>query len=244
MTQDVETRSRRHQKRKRGFTTYLGFILIAIALALFVVDPVKNYMIQQGAEQNQVANLTREDIQRNQDAEVTYDFDDIETLDAFTVLKDRVNPEDLPTIGGIAVPSVGINLPIYKGVSNEGMYLGAGTLFPDQQMGRSNYSLASHHSIHQDLLFAPLPKVHVGDKIYLTDLDKVYTYEVTMNQVVAPTRVDLIEPTEEDIITLITCDTGLVDRVAVQGKLIAEQPIDDAPTEAWQAFNMDQTVPD
>lgn len=244
MSQDIPTRSRRHQKRKRSFTTYLGILLIAIALALFAVDPIKNYMIQRGTEHNQIANLTREDIKRNQEADVTYDFNDIRTLDAFTVLKDRVNPNDLPTIGGIAVPSVGINLPIYKGVSNEGMYLGAGTLFPDQQMGHSNYSLASHHSIHQDLLFAPLPKVQIGDLIYLTDLDKVYTYEITMNEVVAPTRVDLIEPTQEDIVTLITCDTGLVDRVVVQGKLIAEEPVEQAPKEALDAFNIDQTVPE
>lgn len=45
--------------------------------------------------------------------------------------------------------------------------------------GQRNYGLASHHTDKKDLLFIPLTKVKINEKIYLTDLDKIYTYKIT-----------------------------------------------------------------
>ena len=53
--------------------------------------------------------------------------------------------QKLPVIGGIAIPEVEINLPIFKGLDNVNLFYGAGTMKPDQRMGEGNYSLASHH---------------------------------------------------------------------------------------------------
>ena len=241
------TRSTRRPKRKRrgGFSwrIFTAIILFIIAGGLLLADPLKNYMIKRGQETNVVTNITREQIQENKKREVTFNFNDVKTLNAFDVIKENVNPKDLPTIGGIAIPSVGINLPIYYGVTNEGMYLGATTLLPDQEMGKSNYPLASHHSIHPGLLFQPLQNVKKGDFVYLTDLDKVYKYEVHFIETVDPTRLDLIEPTEEAIVTLITCDSSLVYRVVVQARLVDEKPINAATGDMIEAFKLPQTVP-
>lgn len=242
---EPQTRTSKNQtKRKQGgkLQIYLGVLLIIVAFGLLAMDPIKNYMIERGSTQNTVSNLTREQIESNLASDVTYDFNDIDTLNAYDVILDNVNPNDLPTIGGISIPDVGMNLPIYKGVSNEGMYLGAGTLDPDQVMGESNYPIASHHSINENLLFAPLTKVEHGDLIYLTDLDQIYVYEIDFIEEVHPTRVDLIAPTASSIITLITCDYSLDMRIVVQGSLVEQVSIDDASQEMIDAFGLPQTI--
>lgn len=243
---EPQTRMSKNKKQgKKGgkLQVYLGVLLIIIAVGLLAMDPIKNWMIERGTSQNTIGNLTREDIESNMNADVTYNWDDIETLDAFTVISDNVNPNHLPTIGGMAIPNVELNLPIYKGVSNEGMYLGAGTLYPDQEMGVSNYPIASHHSINDDLLFAPLMRVEHGDLIYLTDLSTVYVYEIDTITQVAPTAMEVVAPTEASIVTLITCDYSLNERVIVQGSLVESVDIDDASQEMIDAFGLPQTVP-
>lgn len=243
---EPQTRMSKNGKgRKKGgnIQVILGVILIIVALGLLAMDPVKNWMIERGTSQNTIGNLTREQIEANMNADVTYNWDDIETLDAFTVISDNVNPNHLPTIGGMAIPNVSMNLPIYKGVSNEGMYLGAGTLFPEQEMGVSNYPVASHHSINDELLFAPLMRVEHGDLIYLTDLDTIYVYEIDTIRQVPPTAMEVVEPTANPIITLITCDYSLNERVIVQGSLVEEVAINDATQDMIDAFGLPQTVP-
>ncbi|MBK0348454.1 class A sortase [Aerococcaceae bacterium zg-ZJ1578] len=244
--QELHGKRRRKQRRRRrggGFRTALGIILIVIALGLFALDPIKNYMIQKGQTQNAIHNLTVEQVRENKKANVTYNWEDISSLSAYDVIRQNVNPDDLPTIGGIAIPAVNMNLPIYKGVSEAGMYLGAGTLYADQEMGVSNYSLASHHSIHKDLLFAPLLRVEYGNIVYLTDLEYVYVYEIDNIQTVPPTAVEVTYPTDNAILTLITCDSTLQDRIVVQASLKEKVAINKASDAMISAFKLPKTVP-
>lgn len=241
----TRTERRKNKQRKGGrWQTVLGVILILIALVLLAMDPIKNHMIRNGSQQNQIGNLTREEVVSNQEREVGYDWTAIENINAAEVITSNVNPDDLPTIGGIAIPEVDMNLPIYKGVTPEGMYLGAGTLYPDMEMGQSNYSIASHHSINEDLLFAPLMHVEMGDLIYLTDLDRVYVYQIDFIEQVAPTRMDLVQPTESPIVTLITCDYSLNERVVVQASLVEDVEISQASQAMLDAFDIPQTIPE
>lgn len=240
------TESRRNRKRKKRFnwTRFLGVLLILVAVGLLAMDPIKNYIIKSGQEANQVAKISRETIEKNEAKTVTYDFSDIKSVDAASVIMANINPNDLPTIGGVAVPSVKMNLPIYKGVSNEGMYLGAGTLRPDIVMGGvNNYSIASHHSIHEGLLFEPLERVQMGDAIFLTDKKHVYKYEVSSIEEVTPDRVDVLNDTGQSIVTLLTCDPTGALRVIVKGTLVETKAIDDATPEMMAAFELDSTVP-
>lgn len=237
-----EMRRRKRRRFRRRLQGFIGILLILVALVMFAMDPLKNYLIKKESAANQVGNLTREEILRNQQADVTYDFSDIQNIDALEVISDSVNPNHLPVIGGIAIPSLGVNLPIYKGVSNEGMYKGAGTLTPDQRMGESNYPIASHHSIDQNLLFAPLLRAELGQIVYLTDLETIYEYKIDFIESVAPERVDLIQPTEEPILTMITCDYGLVNRFVVRASLVDEVPITHASKEMLEAFEIPQTT--
>lgn len=55
--------------------------------------------------------------------------------------------------------------------------------------GQGNYGLANHHADKEDLLFTPLTKVRIDEMIYLTDLDKTYTYKIIKTETVKPTDV-------------------------------------------------------
>lgn len=239
------TRSQKNKKRGRSkIRLVLGIILILVAVGLLAINPIKNHLIAQRTENNTVRNVTRDQIVENNQANVSFDWSNITAIDAADVLASSINPKDLPVIGGLAIPDLKMNLPIYRGATPEGMFYGAGTLYPDQVMGESNYSIASHHSIHKDLLFAPLLNAEIGQTVYMTDLDKIYVYETNVVDTVAPERVDVTYPTETPTLTMITCDSSLINRVIVQATLVDVVDVNDATPEMLEAFEIDQTVPE
>jgi LPXTG-site transpeptidase (sortase) family protein len=122
-----------------------------------------------------------------------FDFQTVNEMSPEGVLKAKLSNKRLPIIGGIAIPKVSHNLLIFKGVSNESLLWGAGTMFEIQKVGAGNYGLASHRAYEPDLLFSPLEKVEHGDKVYLTDLLNIYEYTVNFKQKVAPTKTELLK---------------------------------------------------
>ncbi|GAB7232273.1 class A sortase [Facklamia hominis] len=240
-----QSRRYRHKRKKRfSFTTFIGVLLILFALSLLSLNPIKNYLIAKNSQAITASSLTREQILANQQKDVTFDINEVRAIDPIEVITSGVNPKNLPVIGGIAIPDLKINLPINKGTTNAGMYYGAGTLRPDQVMGQSNYILSSHHSVKPNLLFAPLMHAKEGQLIYLTDLDKIYVYQTYNVMTVHKTTTEVLNPTSEPIVTLITCDSPdlTANRVIVQGKLIKTVDIKDADEAMVKAFDMDQTI--
>lgn len=72
----------------------------------------------------------------------------------------------------------------------------------------------------QGVLFSPLEQTKIGQKIYLTDLTHIYTYQISMKKIVSPKAVWLANDTSENIVTLITCaDDGQM-RWAIRGNLV------------------------
>ena len=208
------------------------------------MNPIKQWMIQRGVQENHIANLDRATIEQNEQRSVTFDYSDVRPLDAYQVIRDQVDASQLPVIGAIAMPELKMNLPIIKGAAPENMYLGAGTLDPNQKMGKGNYPLASHYSIQEGMLFQPLLNAKIGQTIYLTDLSKVYEYKVTVVEHVDPYQIQWIQPTQEAYVTLVTCDYGLNNRVIVRGAFQKDYDIKQVNQEVLDAFEIDQTLPD
>ena len=173
--------------------------------------------------------------------EAEFDFSKVEPIDLNQVLKANMKKGTFLTLGQIAVPSVKLNLPIYKGLANEVLLSGAGTMKPTQKMGQGNYALASHNYFgDMTLLFSPLVNLKVGDKIYTTDLEYVYEYETTSVELIEPTRVEVIrdQPGVTEI-TLITCDDyNATKRYCFKGKYISKTPVSEASDSVKQAFNL------
>jgi len=233
-------------KKKRTLFHWLSnlflVLLLLIGLALIFNNQIKNYFITQTGEAYAVGTIDRSDVEKNMEAEATFDFDAVEPASSEAVLRAQLSNKALPVIGGVAVPSVGINLPIFKGLANEALLYGAGTLSPTQKMGEGNYALASHRAQSPELLFTPLDDVAIGAAIYVTDLENIYTYTATSSVRVDPTDVYLLDEVEgRKMITLITCgEMGGVTRRVIQGDLESVTPVDEATDEMLAAFNMAQ----
>ena len=70
------------------------------------------------------------------------------------------------------------------------------------------------------ILFSPLEDVKKGQRIYLTNLKKIYIYRIYMKNIVDPSAVWLVNNTKKNIVTLITCADGGTNRWAIRGNLI------------------------
>lgn len=233
---------KKKQARWKRWEINLSLLIIAlVGIALIFNNQIKNQIVKSNSEKYSVAHTTEKEIAENQEKAASFDFEAVVPASTEAVVKAQLSEKQFPTVGGVAVPAVKINLPIFKGVSNESLLFGAGTLDPNQKMGEGNYALASHRALKEDLLFHPLEKVKIGDTIYLTDLTNIYTYQTTIKTIVVPTDIQWIEPVEdEQLVTLITCsdETG-TKRIIVQGELQQTTPMKEATDEMLAAFNLE-----
>ncbi|WP_442759870.1 class A sortase [Enterococcus italicus] len=227
---------------KNWLVNLVLLLLLLIGLALVFNNQIRSFFMAQRTAQYELTNVSQATIEKNEKKEASFDFDAVQPISTQAVLEAQLSNKALPVIGGVAIPSVSINLPIFKGVSNEALLYGAGTFSPSQQMGEGNYALASHRTDRQDLLFTSLDQVETGAVVYLTDLKTIYTYRVYRKDRIQPTQVEVLDDVpNKKILTLITCGelTGET-RIVVQGELEATTAIADATKDMLAAFEMAQ----
>lgn len=235
--------SKKTSKLKRWLTNIFLLLLLVIGLALVFNEQIKSLFVQNMTTSNQVDKLTVKKITRNKQKKATFDFNSVESLDFDTIVRAQLYKDKLAVIGGIAAPSVKLNLPIIKGVSNYALAVGAGTMKEDQKMGEGNYALASHHMINESLLFSPLVNIKQDAVVYLTDLSTIYTYKVTSTEYVTPDRVDVIEDVPgKKLLTLVTCDTTGNKRLIVHCELSSSTTTKKASADAKKAFNIQKNT--
>lgn len=227
------------KKRKVSMRTIIGSFVMFIGVLLLLADPLKTLLVQNAVNTNLLGNLTAEQLAANEELEVSYDGSRIEAMSVTNVVNAvaTVDPKDLPTVAGVAIPDLGVNLPIYKGASNEAMYMGAVTLTKDK-MGVGNYFISSHHSKYPGVLFQPLTKAEVGTTVYTTDLKTMYTWEISDVYEVTPDRVDVMDTTPFPQLTMMTCTYDLEHRIIVEAQLVSKTPIEQASKEAVEAFGL------
>ena len=112
--------------------------------------------------------------------------------------------------GTISIPSIDTKLPIIEGTTNEHLWAGATTYRADQSLSHGNYTLLSHNTGYDGMLFSSLGDVSKGDKITVTSYKngskEKMTYRVTDKEVVSYKEGDILNDTDEQKLTLITCD--------------------------------------
>lgn len=134
-------------------------------------------------------------------------------------------------IGILKIPKINLELGVLKGVLNDNLYIGAGTMRKDQVMGERNYPIAGHHMRWWEVLFNRVPELKAGDLMYITDKENIYTYRVFANTKVHKTETRVIYDSVASehgtpVLTLVTCfnrDEPEV-RVIIHGELIQVEP--------------------
>lgn len=225
--------------KRRNWLRWTAVVILLVASVIMIFNnQIKNYLVDGYHPQ-----VTRQSIKKNQNKKGNYDFSNVKDLNLQTVAKNRANKQNVNIIGTIAIPDIDMSIPIAKGVDNNTLALAAGTMREDQQMGKGNYALAGHNMAHgSKILFSPLYyHAKVGQKVYLTDLNKVYTYKITERKFINADRVDVVNDTKDPIITLITCDATGDRRLMIRGKLQKTQKFKNAPVKVQKALSSKYT---
>lgn len=132
----------------------------------------------------------------------------------------------------VQIESISLDLPVYHGTSEETLLEGAGhlqgTSLPVGGKGTRSV-LTAHRGLPDATMFTNLDKVKKGDRIVITVMDRVLTYEIRKIQVVDPKDTETLRAVEgEDMVTLITCTPLGINshRILVTGYRVA--PVSDA----------------
>lgn len=124
----------------------------------------------------------------------------------------------------VKIPSINVFARIVQGDGWEELKQGVGQHIGTPNPGeKGNIVLSAHNDVFGEL-FRDLDQLEPGDEVILYTEQKAYTYVVRQTQVVEPTDVEVMAPTREPVVTLISCYPYLVDnkRIVVTAYLVDE----------------------
>lgn len=130
-------------------------------------------------------------------------------------------------IGEIYFPKLDKRVAILEGTGRAALKKGAGHDEGSAAIGSSGNSVLAGH---RDTVFRSLGDLEVSDIIELETADGKFTYEITGSRIVDAEARGAIKPSEEAVLTLITCYPfsyvgSAPDRYLLSAKLIASQPL-------------------
>ena len=145
---------------------------------------------------------------------------------------DAYVPPPIPTPGPeqarrIQIPALNLDKPIVQGDDWEQLKKGVGQHIGSGLPGQpGNLVLSAHNDIYGEI-FRHLDKLNAGDEITISTERRSYTYVVRELEVVEPTDVWVMAPTDHASTTLISCYPYLVNnkRVVVFADLAATGPL-------------------
>ncbi len=112
---------------------------------------------------------------------------------------ENAGPEAGSVLGVLEIPRLELAVAVHAGTLGAQLERGVGTI--EGTRIEANLGIAGH----RDRFFRPLRHIEKGDLIRLRTVDQVREYTVTGTSVVEPTRVDVLDPTPEPALTLVTC---------------------------------------
>jgi sortase A len=132
----------------------------------------------------------------------------------------------LPTPGPaqamrIQIPAISVDAPVVQGDSWDQLKKGVGQHVGTSDPGQTGNVVLSAHDDAFGEIFRDLDRLQPGDQILLFTTQQQYVYVVTTSQIVEPTQVEVMNPTSDPTVTLISCYPYMVDntRIVVFAKL-------------------------
>jgi sortase A len=111
----------------------------------------------------------------------------------------------------IQVPAIDVDAPVVQGDGWEQLKKGVAQHIGTPNPGEiGNIVLSGHNDVFGEV-FRYLDRLNPGDKVILFTSQRQYTYIITGTQMVEPTAVEVIAPTSDARVTLISCHPYLVD---------------------------------
>lgn len=123
----------------------------------------------------------------------------------------------------IEIPAIGVDAPIVVGDGWEQLKQGVGQHIGSGNPGEpGNLVLSAHNDIFGQI-FRDLDQLEMGDEIIIYTNVRAYTYVIDQaTQIIEPTFVQVMDPTDDPTVTLISCYPYLVDnkRIVVKASLV------------------------
>ena len=220
-------------RRRQGGLRYRIQLVIALAICLAgtlmisypFVSNLLNQIAQDKISDNQIAAvgvLNEEDLSAERTAALDYNerlldgsvkvvdpFDENDSTPGNDEYEAALNVVGDGVMGRLAIPSIGVDLPIYHYTTEDVLSHGVGHLTETSLPiggAPSHCVLAGHTGLPTAEIFNRLDEVEVGDWFVIQVLGEDHAYRVTAIETVLPEQVEslAIEP-ERDLVTLVTC---------------------------------------
>jgi sortase A len=121
----------------------------------------------------------------------------------------------------IQIPAISVDHPVVQGDGYEQLKKGVGQFIGSPNPGQvGNIVLSAHNDVFGEI-FRDLDQLNPGDEVVLFTNQRTFTYVVQDTKIVEPTQVEVMAPTNEPVVTLISCYPYLVDnkRIVVRAYL-------------------------
>jgi sortase A len=121
----------------------------------------------------------------------------------------------------IQIPAIKVDAPVIQGDNWDQLKKGVGQHVGSADPGQlGNVVFSAHDDVFGEI-FRDLDKLLPGDQVLLFTPQQQYIYIVTGSQIVSPTQVEVMNPTSDATVTLISCYPYMVDnkRIVVFAKL-------------------------
>jgi len=208
--------------KRRVVTTVLIWAVFAVGLGVLAYPSISNYwnsLRQSHAIANytyQAAQMSSADMQAQFDAADAYNQTLAANTDRFTLTSAQMSTynsildvDSSGMIGVLAIPKIGVRLPIYHGTSATVLQSGVGHL-PGSSLpvgGPGTHAvLSGHRGLPSAELLTNIDQLVAGDQFQITILDQTLVYEVDQISTVAPEDLSQLSIVPgQDYVTLVTC---------------------------------------
>lgn len=169
----------------------LGCIIIIVAISLKIITDYKQKKIVDNYR-DYISNMQNEDKSFN------------ENKKAFETYTSQEQSSNI--IGILSIPKLDLNVGIGEGVDNETLKYSVGHFSDTAMLGqKGNFCVIGHRSYTYGEFFNRLDEIEENDEIIVEYNGKEFKYKVTEIKVVKPEEVSVLNQSEEEEITLITC---------------------------------------
>ena len=232
--------SREKPMKKHGSTIAL-IVIFFVGLSVLLYPTVSDLVNQRNQSravagyQERAASMTQEDYDAYFSAADDYNqrlakadnpLGDPDQVEGY---EETLDISGTGIMGYITIDKIGVQLPVYHGISDQVLAIAAGHL-PGSSLpvgGKGTHAVISaHRGLPSAKLFTNLDQLQEGDTFTITVLNRVLTYEVDQISIVLPENVDDLAIEEgQDYCTLLTCTPYGINthRLLVRGHRIATE---------------------
>jgi sortase A len=142
-------------------------------------------------------------------------------LTLFQLVNGKIPPQGA-AVAVLQIPALGLHQVVVEGTSAADLMNGPGLMPGSALPGSPGNSVIAARRVTFGGPFGSLNSLRTGDRIVTVDGAGTFTYRVTKIRTVDAGQTDVVVPTSDDRITLVTSNSNLVTsgRLVVQGKLL------------------------